>query len=341
MTAPDEKIMERVAALIAKAERTENDHEKAAYFAKADALVHKYALDMAQINSLRSKDEREKPTQAEINFPWSDWDSELSFMLRTICEASRVRIVRKGYLNKFVIVGFAADIEYVQIVWMSVHLAFMAKLNPTWSKDREFDLNVKILKEAGFPWGAIANQANANGFPDVKSNDGKLKAAYRRQCRAEGVEPTNHTQRPKAYRTSYAMYFRHSIQMRLYDQVEAQRKATETSGAALALRDRISEVDDLFYSLFPNLSPEAQRLAQEARDRAEEERRAKMTPKEREEEDRQNEKDNARFDKAEQLRRKRLYDASGAKAGRSAGNSVDLSAGRNHVKETSRNQIGN
>jgi hypothetical protein len=125
---------------------------------------------------------------------------------------------------------------------------------------------------------------------------------------------------------------------------QRQKIQSESSGAELVMVSRKDRIDEEFYALFPNLRPKSREEREaEARARidAENERRARLTPKEREAEDRQAAKDRERWSREGKLRERRSYDASGAKAGRRAGEAVDLSAGRNHVKETAKNQIGN
>jgi hypothetical protein len=352
-TIPDleapESILRRISTLIEQAQHYRRHGEEGsaeAAYHLADKIAAKYAIDLAQVDSKRTKEEREKPISTNIDFPYSAWDSYLARMLRSICNLAKVRIRRKGHYNNFIIVGFQSDVDYVQMLWMNTHLTFMAKIDPRWDTAKTADENIKALKESGIKWADIADYANMHGF-ECKPNDGKLKAAYRRQCKKEGVEPTSHTQRHGAYRESFAAFFVEKIEDRLLKMGLQREEMSSSSGAELVLFDRFAAVNAMFFEMFPEMHPDAIRARQDAAlqlsleaDREEEERRAKLTPKQREAEDRKREREQQRYDREDQLRYHRMYDRNGAAAGRKAGNSVDLSAGRNGVRQSNSKQIG-
>ena len=335
-----EAILRKVQALIDKAQHPNTpEGERETCFAMADRISAKYAIDLAKLDARRSKDEREKPTAVKLSFPGSSWDSHLSQMLLSIANNSHVRVRRLTWQNDFMLVGFQSDVDYVQLVWMSVHLGFMSKMEPRWDTERTDDENIRALKEAGMKWALIAFCANEHGFV-CTANDGKLKAAYRRQCKKEGVEPTSHAQRHAAFRASYAAYFSDIIQHRLLLMSEARKETSKSSGAELVLFDRHKTVDEEFYRMYPEVHPDAIRLRQEEIFKREQERRARLSPKERAEEDARQDRMNEQYSRQERLRQKRLYDHNGAVAGRQAGASVDLSAGRNGVGPNNTKQIG-
>jgi hypothetical protein len=343
-------ILDKVAKLITLAEHANtSDIEREAFLAKADAMMVKYAIDRAVIESRKTAGEqREKPVSVTVPFirDGVDFESQYVSMFSSICNHNRVRAVIRTYREEATIVGFSADVEYTQMTWNSVYLAFVSKLDPTWDPSRPADENIKVLKEAGWKWSRIADVANEHGF-ECTATDGRLKAAYRRQCKAEGVEPTSHTQRHAAYRAAYAEAFAATISSRLYrmrtaaeDQV-ASRRGT---GTEVALRSRADTVNEEFYSLFPHFRPmsaeqraEQERLADEALKR-EQDRLASMTPAQRAAEERRKAREEARWQAQYERERAKLQDAAGRRAGHAAAASVDLGAAK--VSTDTRKAIG-
>jgi hypothetical protein len=333
-------ILDKVAKLIAQAESEAKLGENTAaekFLAKADAMMVKYAIDRAVIESRKTAGEkREEPVSVTVPFVRDgvDFEDQYTGMFSAICNHNRTRAVIRTYREQAVIVGFPTDVEYTQMIWNSVYLAFVSKLDPSWVADRPADENIKILKEAGWKWSRIADSANANGF-ECTATDGRLKAAYRRQCRLEGVEPTSHTQRHAAYRAAYAEAFAGTIQSRLYrmrraaeDQVTNRRG----TGTELALRSRADTVNEEFYRLFPHLRPmsEEERAASlersEAYRKAEESRLAAMTPAQRAAEERREAREQARWEAQYEREQAKKQDKAGRRAGQAAAASVDLGA---------------
>lgn len=331
-------ILDKVAKLITLAEHANtSDIEREAFLAKADAMMVKYAIDRAVIESRKTAGEtREKPVSVTIPFirDGVDFEDEYCQMLSAICQHNRVRAVIRVWREEVTIVGFPTDVEYTQMIWNSVYLAFVSKLDPSWVADRPADENIKILKEAGWKWGRIADVANANGF-ECTATDGRLKAAYRRQCKLEGVEPTSHTQRHAAYRAAYAAAFSSVITTRLYRmRTAAEDQVTNRcgTGTELALRSRADTVNEQFFRLFPHLRPMSKEERAEVMERsrkhseAERARFAAMTPAQRAAEERREAREQARWQAQYEREQAKKQDAAGRRAGQSAAATVDLGA---------------
>jgi len=322
-------ILDKVSKLVEKAEdfRRHGEHGSAdAALALADKMMVKYAIDAALLEQSRPKNERETPVSVDIAFPEEHaFEDDLSFMLFSIVSHARCKAIIRAWGGKATVVGFPADVEYARLLWTSTYLAFVSKLDPSWDASRPADENIKILKEAGRKWGEIAVQANGHGFA-CAPNDGKLKAAYRRQCKLEGVDPQPHTQRHAAYRAAYAEGFQRTIRYRLAAQsAAAEDVVSNTAGSAVALRDRFADVNEAYYEMFPHLRPMSD-VEQAERDAAEAALREKMTPAQRaaqeRREKREREQNAARWER-EQAKRQ---DAAGRAAGSAAAQQVDLGA---------------
>lgn len=335
MSAP-EHILNKVAKLVQKAEdfRRHGEHGSAdAALNLADEMMVKYAIDAALLEQLKPKGEKERPAQATVAYPINhEFDLDLSYMLAAIAEHCRCKAVIRAYRAEATIIGFPTDIEYARLLWTSTYLAFVSKLDPSWDAIQTPEENIKILKESGRKWPEIARQANAHGF-ECTATDGRLKAAYRRQCKLEGVEPTSHTQRHAAYRAAYAEGFQRTIRYRLRTQRQAAaQQEAGTPGSALALRDRSADVLEAYYAMFPHLRPMSDEdrakfaAEQKAQEEAEEAELAKMTPAQRAAHDRKQKRERERKHAEWERENARKQDAAGRAAGSAAAQTVDLGA---------------
>jgi hypothetical protein len=322
----------KIAKLIEQAEefrRHGEDGSADAALARADAMMVKYAIDRAVVESHKPRNQREMPTSIDFTFVpiVNPWYFQLAEMLGAIADAARCKFAFRS--EKAFLVGFESDIEYARMLWNGVYFAFVSKLDPSWDTARPVDENIKILKEAGWSWPRIATVANAHGF-ECSANDGRLKAAYRRQCKLEGVEPTPHTQRHEAYRQAYARSFAGTIRTRLWRQQRAAKDQVAETGTAVILADRFGDVEARFFEMFPNLRPMSTeelkklRAEQDARDAAEQALYEAMTPTQKAAYDRKQAKQRQRDAADWEREHAKRQDAAGAAAGRSAAAQVDL-----------------
>lgn len=322
--------LDKIAKLIERANRAGSDAEREACLAKADEMMTKYAIDRAFLEANKTRMEKEHPTSIDIDFirsgePWFD---DFRRLLAEVAESARIRCaVRSG---KAFLVGFSDDIEYARMLWSGIYLQFVSRIDPSWNTSLSAEENIKILKEAGRKWGYIADTANAHGF-ECTANDGRLKAAYRRQCKLEGVEPQSHTQRHEAYRAAFASAFVRTVTWRLRGLREAaEGVVASVPGSAVALRDRFGDVDSRFYEMFPHLRPMTdEELAESIRrmhdlDKAEQARLDAMTPEQRAAEEKRRQREERAAQGEWERRMARRQDAAGKAAGTAAGQAIDL-----------------
>jgi hypothetical protein len=337
-----EKVLDKVRKLIALAEHPNTgDAEREAFLAKADQMMTQHAIDEAML-ALVDPARKTEPITERFEFVSADhkWFGQFRSMMVGIVAAGRCKGANH-YDGTITLVGYRDDVEYVKMVWLSVYMGFVAKLDPTWDASKTEDSNVKTLKDAGWKWERIA-AAGGFDWPD----GGKLKRAYRRECARLGVEPVSHTQRHEAYRNSFADSFVAEVRARLRRMQSAGQQTVRDAkpGAELALRDRSESVNEAYWMLFPNLRPltpeqEAEQRAKwAAEDAAEQAQLDAMTPAERAAYDREEakqeakrERDYERWNRNNQRAQRRLYDEQGWEIGAKAGQQVDLSGGRNNV----------
>lgn len=345
----EEKILERVRKLIDKANSTTFEAEKQAFFDKAESLMQAHEIEQAELDAHRPKNEQRPIVSRTVNVGDYNWWNHKYRLLVVFAQHRKVRLAQTPRYD-FVIVGYEADLDFVELLWTTTVLDFSSKMQPGWQKDRagtaraNFDANVYALKEAGFKWVQIAMEANRNGGnPHTgqpcgtgQGQGGPLISAYRRECKRLGVEPTKHTQRHDAYRDSFADSYVATINNRLYMmRLHAEEESGVVASNLPAVRSAEDRVNEEFWRLFPLYHPdEVKRRAEEQRAK-EAARLGSMTPEELEAE------------KAAEISRKlsarmrdKSYDRNGWQAGDQAAKQVDLSGGRNTLKDERRRLQG-
>lgn len=111
------KLLERVRALLAKAESTDYPDEAAAFTAKAQEIMSRHAIDAALLGS-RAHD-REKPTQRRVDID-DPYPQSKATLLQVVCEANRARAAWSKALGFSSVVGFPADLDIVEILFGSL-----------------------------------------------------------------------------------------------------------------------------------------------------------------------------------------------------------------------------
>lgn len=360
MTEPEERTVERIRKLLDRAAHPNTpEGERDACLAKADDLMVKYSIDQALLNQSRSKEEREKPERRDIEFfdASSPLRGGLSTILEELARLCDVRVVRLSNARKHATVGFSADIDYLELLFLSVRNDFQQKMFPKWDPDGDLDENIYRFKVAGYKWIQIwktGAQQHRTPMPCTSppKDGGYLIRAYKRHAKKVGDARPIATQSFDRYRASYAAGFVNTINERVTTMTAHRRteEASSGSGAEVALRDRRADVLEALYVEFPFLRPpsdeELERDAAEARARREREQAefdawwAKATEAQKNKyyrEQERKQRDYARWE-AEYHRRHRV-DPEGYGAGSRAAASIDLSGGRNNLGSQGR-EIG-
>lgn len=336
----EEKILSRVQKLLDKANADgTTEAERQLLLDKADELMIKHAIDDAMLMASMKKEDRRKPISerfraADPNAP--HWEKFRTVLLM-IANLHRVRSAFH-YDGDVTLVGYFEDVEYVKMKWLNVYLHFSQTINPRWNTGISPEQNAYNFHRSGTPWTVVEDIARDHG---CSWNIKQLRAGYRVYCATIGEEPTRMTQRNTAYKESFAEAFRSRICARIAELIEDRDRMTSEAGALVAVKDLGIEIDEMFYSLFPNLNPEAQKAAREARERQrqmEEEAHQRwlesLSPAERRKYDREQEeaaRRQARYSTRYWARVDRenakMRDVDGLRNGRASADQVDL--GRN------------
>jgi len=112
------KLLERVRALLAKAESTNYPDEAAAFTAKAQEIMSRHAIDSALLGSRNERD-REKPSMRRLDID-DPYAQAKAVLLQVVCDANRARTVWSKELGFSSVVGFSADLDIVEILFGSL-----------------------------------------------------------------------------------------------------------------------------------------------------------------------------------------------------------------------------
>ncbi|MGH2602385.1 MAG: DUF2786 domain-containing protein, partial [Dehalococcoidia bacterium] len=113
----DQKILSRVRALLAKAESTEFPEEAEALSAKAQELMHRYALQRALLDA----DDHKQPTAASARL-WLDspYVESKSHLVAAVAEANRCRSVVYPGFGFVALVGEQMDLQIAEVLTTSL-----------------------------------------------------------------------------------------------------------------------------------------------------------------------------------------------------------------------------
>jgi hypothetical protein len=127
-----DKIMDRIRRLLAQAEGTNNEHEAATFWGKAQELMAKHAIDEAMIAASTPKDQRATPIVRMHEMPSRQLGVKAQrFLLFYIVQYNRCRVLRYGPQSstKYAIIGFEADVDFCIALFNSLKTQMMSELN--------------------------------------------------------------------------------------------------------------------------------------------------------------------------------------------------------------------
>lgn len=252
----------------------ENPEAAPAYLDKAEALMQKYAIDAAMLaNEIeQAGGKREEPNKRDIFFmPNKDpLGNQWYNLYIAVAEHYDCKFLGWDSGTGF-LVGFPSNMDLVEMMYTSLRLQALTKVDPKPDKHLTFDENVYLLHEAGLKWRNIAmlmdqayNEARDAGivlspewepvgWDEKKKDGGKLIKACKRWCKEIG-EPYKAVQSPVTFQRSYAQGFLHEVRRRLEElRRHRDEQVASTSGAELVLFDRSKAVQDMMDDLMKML----------------------------------------------------------------------------------------
>jgi hypothetical protein len=112
----DGRVLTKVRALLAKAESTTFDDEAEALTAKAQELMARYAIDQAM---LHGSDPSDKPTGHRVGID-DPYAAAKATLLAVVASANRCRTVSSEGYGFCSVIGFAVDMEIVEVLYTSL-----------------------------------------------------------------------------------------------------------------------------------------------------------------------------------------------------------------------------
>lgn len=277
--------IERVAALLAKAESTDSEFEANALREHAESLINKYRIDqalLAQTREAKSIDDLEEPEVRSFQFAdrGTVMLNELYWILEDVAKHNGV-MVYAFWSGDATLVGYETDINYTELMYNTLKLQLLQRIDPKPDVNKPYDMVVYELHEAGITWENIATMMEkarmsapgssvAVGWPETpwdlghkggwdysvgdfapprkaRKDGGRLIRAYKRHCAAIGAEPHAVLQ-SKVFRRSFAQGFTLKVSARLRALSEGSSAEIKSAGerAAIALRGREDLVKQAF-----------------------------------------------------------------------------------------------
>ena len=110
-------MLQRVRALLAKAESTQYESEAIAFTAKAQELMTKYALDQAMLAGAGPGPAAPGVIRVPIDPPYLD---AKALLLQVIAQHSRCQSVLHAHVEMSSVIGFSTDLETVELLFTSL-----------------------------------------------------------------------------------------------------------------------------------------------------------------------------------------------------------------------------
>jgi hypothetical protein len=121
-TAPnrlDAKTLERVRALLAKAESTSFVEEAEAFTVKAQELMARYGIDAAMMAVATERASSPGRRNVALDPPYEE---AKALLLTVVAQANRCEAVWSKHENQSVVFGFDVDLDVVELLYVSLHL---------------------------------------------------------------------------------------------------------------------------------------------------------------------------------------------------------------------------
>jgi hypothetical protein len=253
-----EAMMKLISGLIAKAESTDSEHEAAALRAKAEELMRKYRIE--EENLIAADPGTLTPTHKTFDVVESghEFIDEIYQLWYDIAAHCGVRHhvqyeYRSGRPSAYVTtaVGYASDLRYAELLFVSARLVFASKLTPEVNPQESDRANVYRLRSAGRTRRSIALLMWGEDTHAAHAKVGKL---YAEACAERGEDPVvaGRTINAKTYRSVFARSFTSAFRYRLFK----ARQSASATGGGLELAGREERVNEAFYAMYPAQRPQ-------------------------------------------------------------------------------------
>lgn len=265
--ADEESILRKIQALVDKAYSTTFEAEQQALLAKADELMLKYSIDqMALQDPLRPNTapnvKGSKPELRTFEFLKESVDYEirsaLSDLFRYCASYLFVRIGSWTY-HDAKCVGYPADLDFLEMFYLRLKIHLIANLDPKPDPSKPWVDSMAALKNAGFKWEQIHDKLDGR-HPDYPYSGQEWQRKFGVRFTAEmkrWSEQHGESRNKAGNLANWRRDFIDAYVWRLKRRMDEIRRNTleENPNLPALLNDKKSEVDEAFWTEFPNERP--------------------------------------------------------------------------------------
>lgn len=254
-----DKMLEKVRALLAKADDTEFEGEAEVFRTKADELMTAYAIEQWQVDAAQEGvNASREPERRDVDISWYWGDNYkhinryLFTMFSNVAEHCRCKVVWWNPVagGKVPVLGLPADLDYFDMLFTHLYMQMGAGLTPSIDKGESYIDALVKLKESGMKWEAIGERLIKAGLmegPYERKVGVRFTKEYTDHCDETGRERKYIN--PKTYQRSFAEGFMLQVGARLKVQKDDQAEKGGT-GMEVALRDIKQMLDDEAFDQF-------------------------------------------------------------------------------------------
>jgi hypothetical protein len=268
----DDPILRKVQKLVDKAWSSQFPHERDALLAKADALMLRYSIDQFMLLD-PSRPQTAKPIAGQSpelremwyfgqgNDPYKAGlnDREvigaIHQMFYKLARHFGCRVGHFGWSYSKV-VGYPADLDFLEMMFLSLKLHLLSRVDPKVSHDLSWKVNLVALKQAGFKWEEIHRKLDGlpdypfNGKPWVAGGKGfsAFPNTYNKWLKDHPDEPAN-LGSPAQWRRSFVVAYEYEIGLRLAEMAAQSAKTIDNLPALLESKGNL--LDKFFDEMFP------------------------------------------------------------------------------------------
>ena len=128
---PDSRILNRVRALLAKAESTEFPEEAEALSAKAQQLMAHHSISAALLDAEAGRTDGPATRRISVDNPY---EGPKTLLLNAVAAANRCRSVWVRFLGCSTVVGYEADLDAVELLYTSLLVQATAAMTKAGSR---------------------------------------------------------------------------------------------------------------------------------------------------------------------------------------------------------------
>lgn len=246
-----EKKLNQVRKILDKAaDPATTPAEAAALREKADDLMLAYTISWWEAEQRVDKEIRQKPEWRYIDICGHNnpLKTQLIDLMSEVVVHCRCRGLYTGMYNqkassKVHAVGFPSDLDYVEILFVSLNVQLAQELEPKPSPINSYVENLVMLKEAGLKWARVHELLHPEDVNPVTKGQGvKFTKLYTEYCQQHDRKRMYTS--PQQYQRNYAEGFVSEVNQRMF-QIRQHQKSSGLSGGKMELA-LVDEVKDAF-----------------------------------------------------------------------------------------------